>query len=91
MASSREQRRAELVPALAKLTTSRDFRTDLAHVVPEHTVLTVIPVLSDDTMGYVFDRLSEGDGGGVVAMASDGGFCLAVAWPATPGSREAIT
>lgn len=81
MARSREQRRAELVPALAKLTTSRDFRTACAHVVSEG-VLTVIPVLSDDTMGYVFDRLREGGGRGVVAMASGGGFSLAMLWPA---------
>lgn len=45
--------------------------------------MTVIPALPDDTMGYVFDRLADAGGRGVVAMSSSDSFDLAVLWPAT--------
>lgn len=87
--ASREQRRAELVPALAKITRRRDFRTSLSNACGDGNELTVIPVLADDTMTYVFDRLRDSDQRGVVAMQGDECFELAVVWPAT-SARQTV-
>lgn len=81
---TREQRRAELVPGLARITRSRDFRTSLGRASSEGNSLTIIPVLPDDTMGYVFDRLRDSGGRAVVAQQVDDGWDFAVMWPASP-------
>ena len=82
--ASREQRRAQLVPALAKITRRPDFRASLSRAVGSDGGLTIIPVLPDDKMGYVFDRLREADDRGVVAMHVGKEWRVAITWPTTP-------
>lgn len=78
-----------MVPGLARLVRSRDYRSALAvpGAGPRH--LTVIPALPDDSTGYVFARLREAGGTGVVALADGGGYQLAFMFPASP-SRLAV-
>jgi hypothetical protein len=82
--ASREQRRAQLVPALARITRRPDFRASLSRAAGSDGGLTIIPVLPDDRMGYVFDRLREADDRGVVAMHVGGEWRIAITWPTTP-------
>lgn len=85
---SREQRRAQLVPALAKITRARDFRASLSEAMDADSNLTIIPVLPDDRMEYMFARLHEADDRAVVAMPVGDQWDIATAWPA---SRARVT
>jgi hypothetical protein len=87
---TREDRRARAVPGLAKLVRSRDFRTSLAKTTGTGNAQTIIVVLPDDTMGYVFDRLRDaGSVGALALIESDEVSQLAIFWPATP-ARVAV-
>lgn len=61
---------------------SRDLRASL-HQAEHGGGLTMIPVLPDDRMVYVFNRLDEANGHGLVAMVEDGHWHVALVWPAT--------
>ena len=80
---TREQQRAQLVPELARMTRTRDFRASFAKAAGPGNTLTVIPVLADDTMGYVFDRLAEAEQRAVVALCAGDEWVLAMTWPAS--------
>lgn len=79
----RAERRAKLVPALAKVTRRPEFRASMSGAAGPDGGLTIIPVLPDDTMGYVFDRLREADDRGVIAMHADSEWRIALTWPTT--------
>jgi hypothetical protein len=81
---AREQQRALTVPAIARVTSSRDFRTQLAECLPgSATAQTIIPTLPDDTMSYVWERLVEAGGSAVLALLDKGTLTLAVLSPAS--------
>lgn len=82
--ATREQRRAMLVPSLARLSRTQDFRTAFAKVTGRSHQQTIIVALPDDRVGYVCDRLREA--GGIAALAMlDGEVCrIAFLWPASP-------
>ena len=82
---TKEDRRARAVPGLAKLVRSRDFRTSLARSAGTTHAQTIIVVLPDDTMGYVFDHLTWAGGTGALALVKGERVSrLAIFWPATP-------
>jgi hypothetical protein len=78
-----EEQRARLVPTLAKLLRNRDFRIAMAKAADEEHGFTIIPVLPDDRMSYVFRRLREADDRGIVATFDGGKWDLAILWPAS--------
>lgn len=75
--------RAALVPRIAALTRTVDFRTSLS-VRLSGQAQTIIVALPDDRMSYVFDRLRDAGGSGVVVVpTSEDNFDLARVWPAS--------
>ena len=87
--ATKDDLRARAVPGLAKLARSRDFRTSLARVTGADHVQTIIVVLPDDTMGYVFDRLREAGGVGALALLEGEEVSkIAMLWPASPARVE---
>lgn len=82
--ATREDLRARLVPGIARLARSRDFRTPLGRLTDGARTQTIIVVLPDDHMGYIFDRLRDAGGFATVAMPrGDGAWEIAVMWPAS--------
>ena len=87
--ATREDRRAEAVPGVARLVRSRDFRTSLARVTGESNAQTIVVALPDDRVGYIFDRVREAGGVAAVAMV-DGQVCkIAIMFPAS-AARVAV-
>lgn len=54
------------------LPATRAARTPQFRAAFPHRELTIIPVLADDTVSYVLDRLAEADGYAVLVAASNG-------------------
>lgn len=80
----RQQRRALTIPAIARVTRSRDFRSSLATSGGDPRKQTMIALLPDDTVGYMLDRAAEAGGAVVAAMLTDDGACsIAVLSPAS--------
>jgi hypothetical protein len=69
------------VPRFARLLRGRDYRDIIAQVTGSRDRHTIVVALPDDTMGYVFARLRESGGRGVVALGKDGSTELAVVGP----------
>jgi hypothetical protein len=65
---SRDERRARLLPAVAKLTRSPAFRAACG---PEATIIMVLP---DDTVTYVVDRLAQAESPAVLVLPGDAGM-----------------
>jgi hypothetical protein len=81
--ATREQRRAEHFPRIAKMLRAHDFRSafsDFTGVADHHTIVIALP---DDNMAYVFGRLSEARCRGMVALAKEGPVEWAAFWPAS--------
>ncbi len=81
--ATREQLRAQTVPAIARLARSRDFRSTFAEVGSEPCSQTIIPALPDDTVGYVLDRLREAGGSAVLVLLTEQKFQIAALHPAS--------
>jgi hypothetical protein len=89
--SSREQRRALLVPGLARITRSRDFLSELVEVDPSARASTIIAALPDDTMGYVWDRLKECEptsGPAALGVFENDEWRIALMWKASSARVE---
>lgn len=83
----RDQRRASLVPGVARAFRSPDFRTSFGKIVDGVHHQRLVVVLADDTMGYVFDRLDD-MGEGIMVMPV-GEYLNAVAFvQATPARMQ---
>lgn len=84
--ATREDRRAALAPAAARMMRSRDFRVSLREAVggPEQHVIIVLP---DDPMAYVFDHLRQ-VASAVLVLPSGEGFEMAVLAPASPARLQ---
>ena len=78
--ATREQLRAQTVPAVARLARSRDFRSAFAPAGERQQ--TIISVLPDDTVGYVLDRLDDAGGVAVLVLLADGLLRIASLAPA---------
>jgi hypothetical protein len=72
------------VPRFARLLRGRDYRAIIAQVTGISDRHTIVVALPNDTMGYVFARLGESGGRGVVALGKDGSTELAVVGPTSP-------
>jgi len=72
------------VPAIARLVRSRDFRSAFAEAAYESHERTIIPALSDDTVGYVLDRLEDAGGNAVLVLLTEEKFQIAALLPASP-------
>lgn len=81
--ATREQLRARTVPAIARLSRSRDFRSTFAEVTDEPRDQTIIPALPDDTVGYVLDRLREAGGTAVLVLLTERTLQIAALLPAS--------
>jgi hypothetical protein len=81
--ATREQLRARTLPAIARLARSRDFRSTFAEVMNESSEQTIIPVLPDDTVGYVLDRVQEAGGSAVLVLLTETRFQIAALLPAS--------
>ena len=80
-----DMERSLLVPGLARLLRARDFRSMIVETTGRSDRHTVIVGLPEDEIGYVFDRLADSGGVGVIATPSvAGGYLLAIVWPASP-------
>lgn len=74
--NDRAQPRPDITPFIAAVTCSPEWRED--H--PEYPQ-TVIPILVDDTAGYILARLLEAGGSTYLAITGrDGVRLLAVSW-----------
>jgi len=69
------------VPAVARLARSRDFRSAFAPVGERRQA--IIPVLADDTVGYVWDRLDDAGGSAVLVLLAGGALRIASLTPAS--------
>ncbi|MBV9144261.1 MAG: hypothetical protein JO115_25645 [Pseudonocardiales bacterium] len=81
--ATRDQLRARTVPAIARLARSRDVRSTFAEVTNEPGDQTIIPVLPDDTVGYVLDRLREAGGTAVLVLLTAQTCQIAALLPAS--------
>ena len=79
--ATRDQLRAQTVPAVARLARSRDFRSTFA--ADGRRRQTIIPVLPDDTVGYALDRLDDAGGIAVLVLLTDGVLRIASLTPAS--------
>lgn len=80
--ATREQRRANTVPAIARLARSRDFRSAFALTAGDRHQ-TIITALPDDTVGYVLDRLDDAGGVAVLVLLTDEALRIASLAPAS--------
>jgi hypothetical protein len=77
------------MPAISRLVRSRDFRTELSKVPGFESTQAVVIALPDDTMGYVFERLSESGGVGTIALVDEGRVVgMVVLYPASQARIE---
>jgi hypothetical protein len=86
--ASREQRRAQTIPAVARLARSRDFRSTFAEVAAEPGKQTIISALPDDTLDYVFDRLRDAGGTAILVLLTNQTFHIATLQPASEARLE---
>jgi hypothetical protein len=77
------------VPAVARLARSRDFRSAFASA--DERQLVIIPVLPDDTVGYVLDRLDDAGGSGVLVLLTDEALRIASLVLASEASMVVVT
>lgn len=66
----RAHRRLKMIPALSRLTRTREFRLD------HPRELTIIPVLADDTIAYLMARLDEAESPAVFGVLTGDGLRL---------------
>jgi hypothetical protein len=82
--AAREDARARLVPAIAQMVGTRDFRATFAAATGRSDEHTIIVALPDDRMGYVFDRIRDAQGCAAVLVAPCGDeYEIAEMWPAS--------
>lgn len=81
--ATREQLRAQTIPAVARLARSRDFRSAFAEIAVEPRQQTIISTLPDDTVGYVLDRLQEAGGTAILVLLTDRELHIAALQPAS--------
>ncbi len=79
----RASARAKLLPAVARRLRSVDFLNEVADATGDRNNTSIVVVLPDDRMSYVFDRLREGDGTGVIALPRSGRIETVVCAPAS--------
>ncbi len=80
---SREDRRSQMVPQVAHLTRSKEYRERY----PDHST-TVIPLLPDDTMEYLL-RILTGTSRALLVVQTDDGVRVVPVGPASVPDRAA--
>lgn len=81
--ASREHRRAQLVPQVARALRSQDYRVSFSQAFGHADRHVIIVALPDDKVGYVFDQLEAADGFAVLAMPRRERLELAMLYPAS--------